>query len=66
MLVGSVSHYMAQQFVGILPPILPWNSSSMDSIDESDDGGNDDNDAEPVSGTRTETQIWLAARHHKF
>jgi len=63
MLLGSVTDSTAQQFAGIPPQILPWNGSFMDSTDQSD---NDDNDAERVSGTRTETLIRLAARHRKF
>ena len=66
MLVRAVTDSMSQQFAGIPSPILPWNSPSFDSSDESDNDGDDDNDTEPVSGARAKTQIWLAARHREF
>jgi hypothetical protein len=72
MLVGSITNYMAQQFVGKLPPILPWSGASVISaqgdISDSDheDDSDDHNNVEPVSGPRTKTNIWLASRHRTF
>jgi hypothetical protein len=63
MLVGSVTSYMASQFVGKQPPILPWMGSYMDLNDGGDD---DDSDVEPASGPRTDTEIWFPSQCHKF
>jgi hypothetical protein len=70
MLVGAVADYMAQEFAGVPPAILPWNGSFIDSddsgISESDHAnGSLSRDVEPVSGPRTVTQIWLAARYRR-
>jgi hypothetical protein len=69
MLVGTIADYMAWQFAGALPPVLPWNGSIADIINTSGNGCNgskDGGDVEPVSDPRSETQIWLAARHRMF
>lgn len=65
MLVGTVAEYMAWQFTGTLPPIRPRSSVSMsvNVIESVDNDHIDRNDAEPVSDPKTETDIWLAARH---
>jgi hypothetical protein len=71
MLIGALADYMAQEFAGVLPAILPWNGSFIDADDTDSDvsdhaNSNDDSsshDIEPVSGPRTVTQIWLAARY---
>ena len=66
MLISTVSNYMAQQFAGNPPPVLPWIASTADANDTpgSDDNGAE-NDAGPVPGPRTETMIWLAAKYRK-
>jgi hypothetical protein len=63
MLVGTVAEYMAYQFAGTLPPIRPASGASVDAIDSLDNDHDDRNDAEPVSSPKSETEIWLAARH---
>jgi hypothetical protein len=72
MLAGGVADYMAKQFDGTLPPLLPWNGSSapscmgsVDTSDGEDKGSGDTYDTEPVSGPKRETNIWLAARYSK-
>ena len=68
MLVGSISDYMAQQFAGNPPLILPWSGASIISGDKSDSEGEDDGDGDmgPVSGPRTKTNVWLASQHCMF
>ena len=63
MLVGSIPNYMAQQFAGNPPPILPWNGASIISGDKSDSEGEDDSNGDmgPVSGPRMKTNVWLAS-----
>ena len=62
MLVSTVSNYMAQQFSGNPPPVLPWIASTADTDDTP---GRDDDDAGPVPGPRTDTMIWLAAKRRE-
>jgi len=65
MLVGTVAQYMAQQFAGTPPLIQPGSGTSTDAPNSSDSDHVrvDRNDAEPVSDPKSETEIWLAARH---
>jgi hypothetical protein len=71
MLAGTVTEYMAQQFAGNRPPVLPWIGPSADASDYSSDDSNDGNNnnaasnAGPVPGPRTDTMVWLAARHRE-
>ena len=62
LLVGTVAEYMAWQFTGKLPPVRPGSGASTYMID-SHHVNNDHIDAEPVSDPKSETEIWLAARH---
>ncbi len=61
MLVGTIANYMAWQFSGMLPPIQPWNGSSVDITDTLDNDHNDENDVEPVFDPKSETLVWLVA-----
>ncbi|KAI0261913.1 hypothetical protein BGY98DRAFT_1052077 [Russula aff. rugulosa BPL654] len=63
MLVGTVAEYMSWQFAGTLPPIRPGNGALMNVIDSLDNCHIDGSDTEPVSDPKSETEIWLAARH---
>lgn len=66
MLIGTVSNYMAQQFDGNPPPVLPWIgviASAVDADMDSDDGNGDD--ASPIPGPKTETMIRMAAKHRE-
>lgn len=64
MLVGTVAEYMTWQFAGTLPPIQPASGAFMDVFNLLDSNDHiDGNDAEPVSDPKSETEIWLAARH---
>ena len=63
MLVGTIAEHMAWQFTGTLPPIQPGGDASMDVINSFNDNHIDGNDAGPVSDPKSETEIWLAARH---
>jgi hypothetical protein len=68
MLIGTVSDYMALQFAGNQPSVLPWITSAADVDDAQHAPGSDDddgNDAGPIPGPRTDTMIWLAAKHRK-
>lgn len=66
MLIDTVSNYMAWQFAGNLPSVLPWiePAANTDDTSKSDDDGNG-NDAGPVPGLRTETMVWMAAAYRK-
>jgi hypothetical protein len=68
MLISTASNYMAQQFAGNPPPVLPWTriTSTVDA-DDAPAGNNDGdgNDAGPLSGPRTETMIHLAAKYRE-
>ena len=63
MLSGTITEYMSQQFAGKLPPVLPWIGLSANASDY--DYHSDNDDTEPVPGPRTDTAIWLAAKHRK-
>src|ERR1700722_3836684 len=66
MLVGNVADYMAREFSGNPPPIMPWNSTSLDLDDTLDSDGDSGDDVEPILGPRAKTNIWLASRHRMF
>jgi hypothetical protein len=63
MLTGTITEYVSQQFAGKLPLVLPWIGLSANASDY--DYYSDNDDTEPVPGPRTDTAIWLAAKHCK-
>lgn len=71
LLAGTIINYMAQQSSGNPPSVLPWIGPSADASNYGQDygsGGNNDNhddNAAPVPSPKTDTVIWLAAKHRK-
>jgi hypothetical protein len=65
LLMGSITEHMAQQFAGHYSSVLPWSGPSIEASDYGGDDNDGDNSMESVPGPRTDTKIWLAARHRK-
>jgi hypothetical protein len=66
MFVGTVSDYMAQQFAGNPPSVLPWITSAVDADDAPEGDNRDGDDAGPVPGPRTETMVWMVAKYREY